>query len=309
MDEDCLAVRTKKCSVIPGMTDMRNDVHFSPFPGVIPSIRKLSYSTLEPVLPVPRVAFGHSPKEGRKKSLAGLESPTIKQPAISFISFFAHPPVDNRSLPSAGSGLYSTAKDTVVGEEEMVDRTREEFCFARSPLTSPVLIFSGGRGEQPIPQHRIVLSQPRPISARFLVCGRLHSISFVEGDLNPSIRIGEGITSMDRWVVDRMPIIDIERWLDVVARPITPLLLVSDRHLFFHRRPAGIEREGAEATRPIGRGAEGWRDSWQRIDGGSEKVVESGRARLQRLMGRAQKRLRRIGLRAGKKDGTANGFA
>ncbi|KAK4838437.1 hypothetical protein QYF36_013720 [Acer negundo] len=113
----------------------------------------------------------------RKKSLAGLESPTsgrIKQPAISFISFFAHPPVDNRSLPSAGSGLYSTAKDTV-------------------------------------------------------------------------------------------------RWLDVVARPITPLLLVSDRHLFFHRRPAGIEREGAEATRPIGRGAEGWRDSWQRIDGGSER--------------------------------------
>ncbi|KAK1548713.1 hypothetical protein Q3G72_035418 [Acer saccharum] len=61
------------------------------------------------------------------------------------------------------------------------------------------------------------------------------------------------------------------RWLDVVARPITPLLLVSDRHLFFHRRPAGIEREGAEATRPIGRGAEGWRDSWQRIDGGSER--------------------------------------
>ena len=61
----------------------------------------------------------------RKKSLAGLESPTsgrIKQPAISFISFFAHPPVDNRSLPSAGSGLYSTAKDTVVGEVEIFFR-------------------------------------------------------------------------------------------------------------------------------------------------------------------------------------------
>lgn len=26
MDQDCIAVRTKKCSVIPGMTDMRNDV-------------------------------------------------------------------------------------------------------------------------------------------------------------------------------------------------------------------------------------------------------------------------------------------
>ncbi|KAF9618171.1 hypothetical protein IFM89_000640 [Coptis chinensis] len=58
--------------------------------------------------PIDRIYVLTNSQRG-KKSLAGLESPTssrIKQPPISFISFFAHPPMDNRSLPSVGLGLY-----------------------------------------------------------------------------------------------------------------------------------------------------------------------------------------------------------
>lgn len=40
-----------------------------------------------------------------------------------------------------------------------------------------------------------------------------------------------------------------------VIGPITLLLLVSDRHLFFHRRPAGIEREGASDGETRGNGS------------------------------------------------------